>query len=77
MGFQFNFVEKCSVCLDRAGDLVSGKRNCPSKYGSADNSSGSADQAANAINVHCSFLKMSLEQIFCGEKGSKHGERGP
>lgn len=43
----------------------------------AGSSSGSAEQAENAINVHCLFFKMSLKQIYCGEKGSECGEREP
>lgn len=31
-GFWFSSVEECLVCLDVAGDLVSEKRNCPSKF---------------------------------------------
>lgn len=42
----------------------------------SDSSSASAEQAGNAINVNyvnCSFLKMSLKQIYCGEKSSEYG----
>lgn len=45
----------------------------------ANSSSGSAEQAENAINVNCLFKKyiLSLKQIYCGEKGSECGERRP
>lgn len=43
----------------------------------ADSSSGSAEQAENAINVNYSFFLISLKQMYCGEKGSQYGERGP